>query len=282
MNCCSSDDPSKGLGRFRTELNKHPWFLVREVDGRVINIPRSFAPQPTWAVTMLKTGFTGVVYHVLLLDMIEYWDDIEYYLIFLTHWAFLMSLMYFPLSLFMSLTGGARQPNSDTQPSFGVRFMWGLYSSTLVIQVAVMSLFWTVEYNFDVVGRPLYPSIMKHGGIMVLLFLEGMVLNKIPIRAKHLWFVEGVSMLYLIWTIIHWFLDIGNPFIDDDGIYGVMNWRQTPELAAVVVVGVVFIVVPLVFYLVWWMSTFGRRYRREGKRDIEIGKSGSRYYRMKR
>jgi hypothetical protein len=293
MGCCA---------RLGAEL-KHPWFVVQEAGNttKVIDVQRSFAPEPKRWVTSFKLILAVWAYQVLVVDLTnEAYNDglIKYYLIYLTHWAFLAALLYFPLSLALSLCGNVSQPAESSsnnvdepelqQPSFLVRFAWGLFSTTATLQVAVSLLFWLLEYNYDSSGMPSYTSIMKHGGIMVLLLIDGLVVNKIPVRAKHIVIAESVSLAYLLWTVVHSKLGIGNVFSEgeeedeqnDDVIYSVINWKDSPEQTLIVVVLVVLVVVPMLFIILWAASQCRRRYVVEEGGDVEHGETGSKYYRM--
>lgn len=290
---------------------KHPWFVVQEVfDNKVIDLQRSFAPEPKRWVASFKLILCVWVYQVLFMDLMnESYDggNIKYYLIYLTHWAFLASLIYFPCSLILSLCGNVKQPNEVSsndaralgasnlevlqQPSFMVRLTWGLFSTTATLQVVVTLLFWLLEYSFDDGESPTYTSMMKHGGIMVLVFIEGLVVNKIPVRAKHLFIAQAVSVAYSVWTILHSKLGIGNVFSNggdedeenDDVIYGVVNWRDYPKETSILMTMVVLVVVPVLFLMLWAVSQFRRRHviiPGDGS-DVESGSAGSSYFRMR-
>eukprot|EP00545_Synedropsis_sp_CCMP1620_P013889 CAMPEP_0119017434 /NCGR_PEP_ID=MMETSP1176-20130426/16552_1 /TAXON_ID=265551 /ORGANISM="Synedropsis recta cf, Strain CCMP1620" /LENGTH=339 /DNA_ID=CAMNT_0006971161 /DNA_START=361 /DNA_END=1377 /DNA_ORIENTATION=- len=264
---------------------KHPWFVLTEVNGRIIDVSRSFAPEPKRWVVAVKLILTVWVYQVLAFDLTvtdNYNDgNLRYYLIYLTHWAFLAALLYFPLSLMVSLFGNkvTSQPpavNDDgtsnallqQQPSFLVRLVWGLFSTTATLQLSVSLLFWLLEYDRNYDGMPSYSSIMKHGGIMILLLLEGLVVNKIPVRVRHVVIVEVVSLVYLIWTVLHAKLGIGNVFsnggdddeVNDDVIYGVINWNDAPLATLMTVAMVLLVALPILFLLLWTASQWRRRY----------------------
>ena len=142
-----------------------------------------------------------------------------------------------------------------------------MYSVVSTIQMVVVLLFWLVEYQGGA-DRPSYSEFMKHGGFMVLVLLEGLVLNSIPLRVKHIAFPTLVAILYCIWTLLHAFFDIGNPLesdndaaTDDDAIYGVVNWRKRPELSAGVAIIATFVVQPILFLTLWTAAKDLRRYR---------------------
>eukprot|EP00542_Grammatophora_oceanica_P021097 CAMPEP_0194033340 /NCGR_PEP_ID=MMETSP0009_2-20130614/6081_1 /TAXON_ID=210454 /ORGANISM="Grammatophora oceanica, Strain CCMP 410" /LENGTH=69 /DNA_ID=CAMNT_0038674025 /DNA_START=1 /DNA_END=207 /DNA_ORIENTATION=+ len=69
---------------------------------------------------------------------------------------------------------------------------------------------------------------------MIVVLIEGLVVNNVPVRAKHVLFVEAIGLLFCFWTILHSLFDIGNPFKvgtpeNDDVIYTVINWEESPQ-----------------------------------------------------
>jgi len=248
-------------------------FAVKEVNGRSIDVEACFAPTPMWRTAFIKFFLASWTVSVLVTDLLwEYEaDERNYYLIYLTNWCHFMTVIYTFLSLTISMCPGlAKQPaaskeDSDVRPGFVVRFTWGLYATVTTIQMAVALLFWLLEYSFDT-GCPSYNSLMKHGVFMVLVLLEGLVLNSIPIRAKHVVFPVTLACLFLIWSILQAVFNIGNPLredddeeTDDDAIYGAINWRERPESTAQVAVVSSFVLVPILFLTLWTASKISKR-----------------------
>jgi hypothetical protein len=96
---------------------------------------------------------------------------------------------------------------------------------------------------------------------MILIMMDGFVINRIPIRLKQIVFVYAYSLAYLVWSLIHFAADIGNPeTIDndpdtnDDAIYGVLSWRDSPGGAAILCLILFFVGIPLIFVFVWAVS----------------------------
>jgi len=115
--------------------------------------------------------------------------------------------------------------------------------------------------GFDYESIPLYRQVMSHGITFIFVIIDGLILNRAPIRLKQLLMVIFVPIFYIIWTIIHSFTDIGNPWrtdedpdTDDDALYGVLNWNQRPTQTAINSCVVILFVSPLVFHIFWFLS----------------------------
>jgi hypothetical protein len=84
-----------------------------------------------------------------------------------------------------------------------------------------------------------YTDVMAHGGVALLILVDGMVLHRIPLRWCHYYIaVLPFQVSYIIWSIYHALgTDIGNPNNlnndseeddDDDAIYRPLNWKKDP------------------------------------------------------
>jgi hypothetical protein len=129
--------------------------------------------------------------------------------------------------------------------------MWGLYDTVAPLEVAITFLYWgSGLYNGFT-----YINVMEHGGLLLLLLLDGWT---IPVRAKHVAFLLGISLLYLVWTIIDAVLDIGSgdwgPAYNDDALYPILNWKKETKGAAIVSAFAVLILAPLIYTIIWMWS----------------------------
>eukprot|EP00979_Chaetoceros_neogracilis_P005748 scaffold1075_cov246-Chaetoceros_neogracile.AAC.5 len=139
--------------------------------------------------------------------------------------------------------------NNGCTPSWILQLTWLLYSIVLPAEFLVAIGYWSFEYN------PSLPmawiNLYKHGIIGVLLLWDGNVVGRIPIRIKHCrgLFIYGIS--YLLWSVLFSYLKLGKRH---GVIYGFMDWRKDPELAAAIAFLMLFVIGPLVFMVCWWVS----------------------------
>jgi hypothetical protein len=107
---------------------------------------------------------------------------------------------------------------------------------------------------------------MTHGVVALCVVLDGLIVNRTPVRIKHWFPTFAMSFLYTIWSLIHSYVVEENPWIDDDDqiyLYSALNWRDNPVQAAFTI-GIVILVVSPVFHLIIWrLSLYSRRYEEE-------------------
>ena len=258
------------FARLRGEFAIGP-FELTDANGKVIDVQRTFAAKPFYAILTIKLIFTGLCLDTLFRDLILYNDDTRYfYLSYLTHWALLISEIYIVLSLVTTLLPiTTEQPVRGMPPNSMVKLTWAFFSLASTMEAFVTLLYWYLEYQPGMeVG---YFGYMKHGGVCVIILLEGLLVNRVPMRMHHIRYPIIVATIYITWNIIHglW-TDIGNPNstgddnqddeADDDAIYASLNWEERPLYAAIVSFLSIFVLTPLLFTAVYLLSLPLRRY----------------------
>ena len=255
--------PPSCWSRFKGEW-KLKFFELSETDDAMINVQKSFAPTPTWRTFILKAVLTGWSISILVTDLLSgNWDPISYYMIYLTNWTLAITILYFLVSFTNTVIGtGEQRPYNDI-PGFMVRFAWGLYPTVAVAQMSVTIFFWVLE--FDQSEPVTYKMIMKHGGFMALVLLEGRFINRIPVRQKHLLFPVIFMTLYVAWTVLQGFLNLGNPYVaDSDAIYESLDWQNNVTESAVTSVVLVLGITPLMFLNTWLLSIWSFPFHFDG------------------
>ena len=97
-------------------------------------------------------------------------------------------------------------------------------------------------------------------------------------------FVWIFQILYITWAILYAFLDLQNPYNEqqndyDSGLYeGLLNFKEYPLVSLGVSFGVLFIVTPILFSIVWMLSygCYAARNRNSSKRDASQQSTSSR------
>jgi hypothetical protein len=123
-----------------------------------------------------------------------------------------------------------------------IKTTWALLAIVLPAEVMITILFWALEYESgDTIS---YVTVMVHGGTMILLFIDGFVVCRIPLRLKQFVFFETFSFMYLLWTITRAYpSDVVSQ--DDDAIYS----------SNIILFLVVLLVAnPIIFGICWWLS----------------------------
>jgi hypothetical protein len=162
---------------------------------RVIDVGSSFAP--TGLVVLLwKMAATMFTFSVILVGL-HYnhrgGSHAVKYFFFLSNWATVSSLVYFICSLVNSagiMAAALRQPDNGTgqyrRPSRWVRFTWVMFQIAAHMGIVTSIAYWA--YHFHTPKHKLkYRDVTTHGVVGLLVLLDGLVVNRIPIRLAHFW-----------------------------------------------------------------------------------------------
>ena len=238
------------------------WFSLQDAPNKTLDIAASFGP------TSLGARFYKVVYMVWMIStLIGKWyrqrDTPWFFLAYLTHWALILATLWSMLSLFNSFWLLPQPASPNESVSIRTKISWLLYPMAANMSAIVTVLFWTVEFDYSG-AAPSYWQLMTHGGSCLLTWFEGLAVNRIPMRWKHVLPIMGLGAVYIAWTIIHQLAtEIGNPRrsdtdpeTNDDLIYGVLDFKENTGFSVILVVVVVFVVIPLLHWSLWALSLY--------------------------
>mmetsp|Transcript_9243 Transcript_9243/g.14215 ORF Transcript_9243/g.14215 Transcript_9243/m.14215 type:complete len:328 (+) Transcript_9243:51-1034(+) len=257
-----------------TEFCLHPYTIL-EANGRIIDVQKSFAFQPWYLIVILKIMAFGITTDCLVRDVLFYnGKELYFYMAYSENWCLALSLFYFIVSTFTSFWSLPKQPvPGEEGVQFHVGLAWFLYPIAVIASGVNAFVYWFFIYGNEEYGALSefdYFAIVKNGGILLLLLVEGQVLNRIPIRWSHLIWSELVLCAYIGWTFIHdMFTEIGNPEIVSDSstnshepIYGFLNWSASDNSLQIVVQCIIALtgVAPAVFVVLYCISWPCRRY----------------------
>jgi hypothetical protein len=260
-------DEDKGRGccwRFRAEFSMS--FFQMEDHNGILDIDKSFATSEhrNWAMIAVKFILWGIT----VATLVQSWIIIEvpgFYLAFLTHWAMVYAVFYMTLSFLFTL---------GVKPLWLMKSTWISFSVAAVHEMAVVLLFWLLDYD-PANGSPTYNTIMVHGGVMVLVLIDGLVVNRVPVRLKHMIVTVCLALLYISWSVIqntvYQYNPVNDDEADDDAIYDVLKWRTNTAKAVIISSMVVFVILPLFSTIVWGFSLGHRRYKPTEETEEEKG-----------
>ena len=247
----------KGFGsRYMAEWRLEMFSLGNTYDDNDIDLVKTFKPDPKIAYGVVKFGILIWVAYTIVYAFLNTIDR-RIWIGFLTHWVAIINFLYFLGSFLLLVTVPISQ---DEGVNKWTRMTWILYPVSLNLGLIASILFWALVYE-----PPLaYETVMLHGIFFMLVLFDGMILNRIPIRLKHLLWTELVSFVYLLWTLIHGLSPLGNPNLncednpdtDDDALYDTLNWKKRPVPALILVFFVMGVAVPIVHHLLWFVSIF--------------------------
>jgi hypothetical protein len=180
----------------------------------------------------------------------------SFWLAYLTHWSLLYAVFYMTLSFILSF---------GVNPRWLMKCAWLSFPVAAVHQIMVTLLFWLLDYEPE--KNPLNEVVfLVHGGVMVIVLFDGLVVNRVPVRLKHAIVTMGFWLLYMTWSILHNTVYQYNPWTandnayDDDAIYAILSWSKEPLSATIKAVGVAFVCVPTFHATIWVLSLISRRY----------------------
>ncbi|CAB9516478.1 expressed unknown protein [Seminavis robusta] len=243
-------------GRSRAELS-HPAFSAREVTGQVLNGPNSFAPAGlcTLLAKTIVMSWSMSLFVIGLLSRSE--PPMAFFFAYLTNITLLIACLYLLLSWWNSLLSTICT-STTTNIGWMHHISWALFAVAAPGEIIVTVGYWTMDWDGKLTTLLDYYNIMTHGGVMILVLLEGLFINRIPLRVRHYGLLALYMMAYLIWTFVHaWFL-IGDPTSeDDDAIYeGVLEWNKDPLTTAGYAALFFFGLAPVSFVLVYVCSLY--------------------------
>jgi hypothetical protein len=236
-----------------------PSFRSRDANGREIDIVRSFSPKG-----VLPKLWKVAVWAVQFLTFAMHENGGGFFFAYATNWALVLATFYSCFSLINSIFSTQQPTSVDSRVGVRVHISWILFLLAANSEMMVTILFWAMLYKG---GVPSTFAILAHGVVCVLIWIDGFVVNRIPIRARHwleicIWY----PILYFIWTIIHSSLaaNIGNPNkSDSDLIYPFLDWgdgSETPADTIVISILCTFVLSPAVHLIMVGISRCGRRY----------------------
>lgn len=173
----------------------------------------------------------------------------SFWLAYLTHWGITFTAAYMLMSVISFVYLAKRPPENQGGVGLLVKITWALCATAIPMELMITILFWILEFD----GTVRYVSVMVHGGAAILIMIDAFILSRIPLRMKQFILSELFAILYILWTVVHAYSGLGNPYVDtdedktDDAIYSTLAWKNNTTTAAIVSLGVVFIANPVIF-----------------------------------
>jgi hypothetical protein len=256
--------PPSCCKRFFSELNPclPNWFTTADTLGRKVDIPESFAP-PSWSAFGWKLIATGLTSGTLVATWLDS-DYPEFYLAYLTYWSLLLATLYQLCSLWNTIVA-SRTPQPPVAAGCFIRTTWALFTMAAHAEAMASILWWVLEYEPGET-RITYYNLMPHLIIALVVWADGVVVNRIPVRWMHWYgFVLPLECGFILWSVIHSYANVGNPNKDDasgsdpdndDAIYGSLAWKDNWQKSLIISVVAIFGLGPIIFLLLWLSSLY--------------------------
>lgn len=255
----NKDDGSMdGTTRYYKELTEQfDPFHIQEIDGKYVDVRDTFTPRPKWWTVPLKLIILIWTTTVFVDGFMATGPSFFYFATF-AHLSLVVTLAYLICSFLCNIL---RSPSKTTDqysdgkdffPSVWLQLTWVLFAIAAPSQVLSALIFWCTEFPFQTFD--LQGSLILYGTIWILLLAEGFWVNRVPLRVNHQWYFLGFYFLFLLWSLIHSYLGIGNPLEVNDVLYPFLQWNESPWFTVLYSMISLLIVAPLVFWFVWKLS----------------------------
>ena len=274
VNCCSI---------IRSELSpcQQDFFASVDVNGRRLDMEASFGPSSVPAV-LAKAALAGFVFYTWI-SMFLAADDRGFFFAYLTNWMVSLQVIYHIFSLWNSFSPPPRV-------NARIKFTWLLYNMVTHSDCVVVLLYWLTVFDPEETELT-FNRISPHGLTLAVALVEGMVVNRIPLRLYH-WYAAAmpIGAIYIAWTVVHAFADIGNPNKSSDGdettndedlLYPAVDWRNDTVTTLIFMMANLFIVGPILQLVLFTLSLYSpwcrtsRRYLPEDEGDVKNQKGAT-------
>ena len=236
-----------------------PWFSVEEPSTeRKLDVPATFGP-----VTALS--FLGKVCTCgyIVLTQVMAWEASPYlyfYYAYYTSWSLFFATLYAVFSFLNSMCQ-IPQPVDGRVQGRG-KITWIVFNLAVFGQGLSTLVYWALVHDY---GRQVeYLEVATHGLVFAVVCIDGFVISRIPLRWMHIWLGWTVLGCFLLWTIVHEALGIGNPNeqdndpeTNDDAIYSSLSWNEENARQSAVLAGIMLLVVtPALFCILRSLSVW--------------------------
>ena len=245
-------------------------------EARRIDILETFSPQPRVLYIGCKIGLTGWIASVMAQSIMRVQYP-SFWLAYLTHWGLVIATAYILMSTMSavylaSCSSHSKCDELNSGAKVLINLTWGLLAAAAPMEITITILYWVLEFE----GTFSYVSMMTHGGVMILVMIDGFVLSRVPLRIKQFVFFELFALVYCVWTIIHAYSGMGNPYAEgdeptesDDAIYDSIAWKNNMKPTAILIVVLLLVANPIIFLFCRLLSRIlPQRFRKKVARAL--------------
>jgi hypothetical protein len=235
------------LRRFRKEFSL-PFFELEEEGYGTLDMRKNLnmGAGILSIAGMSKLFLLGLSTTALISDAVHYVHGI-FFLAFLTRWTVLVHVFYLLMSLLVTAL-----PTANTTTM--MKLAWAIFplafSTGIIVTLMYWLAVWEPSWGAD------FRNTMTHGGIALCVTLDGYLVNRTPVRIKHVIVSMTYAFAYTIWSILQNTVFQYNPEWDDDddAIYDIIKWRTNTTEAITITCGLIFVVIPSLHFIAWAIS----------------------------
>mmetsp|Transcript_4094 Transcript_4094/g.6246 ORF Transcript_4094/g.6246 Transcript_4094/m.6246 type:complete len:280 (-) Transcript_4094:27-866(-) len=168
----------------------------------------------------------------------------EYFLIYLTNLTLTLQAIYFLLAFITTAKskmcqGSSENINGTDSPSSFAVLTWIMQDVTYSTSFAVTLLYFVFLYTKS--ASPL--TIQVHSVNFIATFIDNAFAEEFPVRLLHTCIPMLYGLLYVLWSIIHFFTEVGTD-LNTEYIYEQLDWND-PFSSAIFSLAVIFVLLPI-------------------------------------
>lgn len=199
-----------------------------------------------------------------------------FYLLYITHWTMILATLSEWLLFVLALRCLGDQPDkAKTKTAQSAQLLWQLVQPSSMIIVFLSLVAWALADQRPELKSFTYLDFYAHGLICLWLLLSGF-LSYLPFSmCTGFCSTVSYSLLYVVWTLIHFWAKIGTPepcevyAQQECPIYSDFDWHK-PQNATIKVVGVCFVVCPLVCGLCAFLVRCRGSQAEAGQKELDV------------
>ncbi|KAH9253192.1 hypothetical protein BASA81_008874 [Batrachochytrium salamandrivorans] len=234
--------------------------------------PRTvFVPLLPWKWLLWRTFVFTYLVSVLAYSLVVEWEPKGGWFYYLTHWQSLIFALFGTSSLVTCLllrTHHSTELHSTFHESnllllehhqpyqmpLHAKITWSLHGLAMSCGLWVTILFWGAALSTNLVNSHNFELNLIDHFSSCLLVLVDFYLSAFPwLLFQALWSAIFITV-YTVWTVIHYFLGLGNKFDSGRYIYPEIDWAK-PLQTTGIVLSLILVALPLVNLLVWVASS---------------------------
>ena len=184
----------------------------------------------------------------------------DWFPIYLTNTTLMIELSYLILAFVLSVNIYFQSPDPSNPQPFLSKFVWWVQSIVHPSALAVTLLFWTLVYK----GGSVRQSTIWAHVVNSLVVVMDLLVSAFQTRLLHYVWALMYCVTYIVWSVIHYFTNIGDG-LGDRYIYSALNWSpSTTKTAVLTCVIIVVIVAPLCVLVLWFICLIRDRCSHSG------------------
>uniref|UniRef100_A0A914X0F0 Protein rolling stone-like n=1 Tax=Plectus sambesii TaxID=2011161 RepID=A0A914X0F0_9BILA len=175
-----------------------------------------------------------------------------YFLIYLTYWTLIIFTFYLLLSALIAIFLYLKDKWADrTWMRRLLAANWALYYICADTNLFIVASFWLLEYQSNTQTR-LSQDLNVHA-LNGVFFIINLALSAQPHYLAHAWVPVCYATIYGTFMVTWWALG-GRSESDKRYVYETANFDERPVQAAITVIVLIFVVVPLLHSVVWALT----------------------------